>query len=130
MSKVTSYAPGTPCWVDLSCADIDASMSFYGDLLGWEFEEPGGPETGGYRRARYEGDEVAGLMPKFKADEPQFWNTHISVADAAETTKAAGGQLLNGPFDIPVGRIAILMDPQGAMLAVMAPTDETRATAP
>ena len=33
MSKVTSYAPGTPCWADLSCADIDASMSFYADLF-------------------------------------------------------------------------------------------------
>jgi predicted enzyme related to lactoylglutathione lyase len=38
--------------------------------------------------------------------------------------------VLNGPFDIPVGRIAILMDPQGAMFAVMAPTDETRTNAP
>jgi len=49
---------------------------------------------------------------------------------AAETTKAAGGQLVNGPVDIPVGRLAVLADPQGAFFAVMAPTDETRATAP
>ena len=32
--------------------------------------------------------------------------------------------------NIPVGRIVILMDPQGAMFAVMAPTDETRTNAP
>ena len=49
---------------------------------------------------------------------------------AAETAKAAGGQLLNGPVDISVGRLAILMDPQGAMFAVMAPSDETRENAP
>jgi predicted enzyme related to lactoylglutathione lyase len=125
MSKVTSYAPGTPCWVDLSCADIEASMSFYGDLLGWEFEEPGGPETGGYRRARYEDDEVAGMMPKFEADEPQFWNTHISVADAAETAAkvtAAGGTVIHEPVEVPgLGTAAVCADPEGTSFAIWQP---------
>jgi predicted enzyme related to lactoylglutathione lyase len=125
MSKVTSYAPGTPCWVDLSCKDIDASVSFYGDLLGWQFEEPGGPETGGYRRARYQGDDVAGLMPRFKADEPQMWNTHVSVADAAETAAKAteaGGTVIHEPVEVPgLGTAAVCKDPEGAVFAIWQP---------
>jgi predicted enzyme related to lactoylglutathione lyase len=125
MSKVTSYAPGTPCWADLSCADIDASVSFYADLFGWQFEEPGGEETGGYRRARFEGDDVAGLMPKFKADEPQMWNTHISVADAAATVAkvtAAGGTVLHDPVEVPeLGTAAVCKDPGGAVFSIWQP---------
>jgi uncharacterized protein len=48
MSKVTSYAPGTPCWVDLACKDIDASAAFYEGLLGWSAGEmPDSAEMGG-----------------------------------------------------------------------------------
>ena len=108
MSKVTSYAPGTPCWVDLAAKDIDASASFYEGLLGWQAGEmPNSAEMGGYRRATYEGDDVAGLMPQMQPGQPQMWNTYISV-----------------------GRIAMLADPQGAFFAVMAPSDETRENAP
>lgn len=48
MPEVTSpYAPGTPCWIDLSVPDQRAALDFYRDLFGWQ-GEPGPPETGGY----------------------------------------------------------------------------------
>jgi uncharacterized protein len=125
MSKVTSYAPGTPCWVDLSCADIDASMSFYGDLFGWEFEQPPEGETFTYRRASYEGDEVAGLMAKLKPEEPQMWNTHISVADAAATAAkvtAAAGTVIHEVVEVPeLGTAAVCADPEGAVFGLWQP---------
>jgi hypothetical protein len=125
MSKVTSYAPGTPCWVDLSCADIDASVSFYEDLLGWQMEEPGGEETGGYRRARFEGDDVAALMPAGQAGRPQMWNTYIAVADAAETAAkvtAAGGKVIEQPMQVmDLGRAAVFADPAGAVFCAWEP---------
>jgi predicted enzyme related to lactoylglutathione lyase len=74
--------------------------------------------------------DITGMAPD---EAPSSWLVYFTVPDAdaaAETTKAAGGQLLNGPFDISVGRLAILMDPQGAMFAVMAASDETRENAP
>src|SRR5882757_9802488 len=125
MSKVASYAPGTPCWVDLSCADIDASVSFYADLLGWQFEEPGGEETGGYRRARFEGEDVAALMPAMRSDWPQMWNTYISVADATATaTKvtAAGGKVIEQPMQVmDLGKAAVFGDPAGAVFCAWEP---------
>jgi predicted enzyme related to lactoylglutathione lyase len=43
------------------------------------------------------------------------------VASGAERVKANGGQVLNGPMEVPGGDwIAQCMDPQGAMFAVHA----------
>ena len=39
MSERTSYAPGTPCWVELGSPDLDASIEFYGALFGWDVPE-------------------------------------------------------------------------------------------
>ena len=63
MSERTSYAPGTPCWIDLGTPDQDAAAEFYGDLFGWTVEEGENPEqTGGYREARLGGKAVGGVM--------------------------------------------------------------------
>jgi predicted enzyme related to lactoylglutathione lyase len=123
MSKVTSYAPGTPCWVDLSCADIEASAKFYEELLGWDASEmPNSAEMGGYRRATFAGDDVAGLMPRMQADQPQMWTTYIAVEDAAATAdkvSAAGGSVFAPPMDVmDLGKMAILADPGGAVFGV------------
>ena len=41
MAERTSYAPGSPSWVDLTVPDLEAALTFYGGLLGWEFEDKG-----------------------------------------------------------------------------------------
>jgi uncharacterized protein len=126
MSKVTSYTPGTPCWVDLACADIDASASFYADLLGWEAsEQASSAEMGGYRRATFEGDDVAGLMPRMQEGMPQMWTTYISVEDAtatADKVTAAGGGVIAPPMDVmDLGKMAIFTDSTGAAFGVWQP---------
>jgi predicted enzyme related to lactoylglutathione lyase len=125
MSRVTSYAPGTPCWVDIQCADLGASQAFYADLLGWGYEPMIGENAPGYPLAIFEGDEVAGLMPAMGHDGPQMWSTHISVADADETAAkvtAAGGKVLAPPFEISdLGRAAVCADPDGAVFEVWEP---------
>lgn len=126
MSKMTSYLPGTPCWVDLSTADIEASASFYGDLLGWQVpERPDSAEMGGYRRAELEGDDVAGMVPLQQEGQPQVWGTYVAVEDAAATaTKVteAGGGVMFEPMDVMgLGKMAIFTDPGGAVIGVWEP---------
>ena len=76
MSERTSYAPGTPCWVDLATPDLDAAESFYGPLFGWEIPElPNSAEMGGYRRAKKNGKDVAGAMPLMQEGQPPAWST-------------------------------------------------------
>jgi uncharacterized protein len=123
-------------WNELGTRDVSAAREFYGAVFGWTVEEQEMPGMGTYyvwkdgEHVRGGMIDMAGMAPP---EAPPSWLVYFTVPDAdaaAETAKAGGGQLLNGPVDIRVGRLAILMDPQGAMFAVMAPTDETRENAP
>jgi len=122
-------------WNELGTRDVPAAREFYGKVFGWTVEEQEMPGMGTYHVWK-DGEHVRGGMvdvSSMPGEPPSSWLVYFTVPDAdaaAETTKGAGGQLLNGPIDISVGRIAMLADPQGAFFAVMAPSDETRENAP
>jgi predicted enzyme related to lactoylglutathione lyase len=57
------------------------------------------------------------------AGVPSHWNSYFAVSDAdaaAARAQAAGGMVLQPPFDSPFGRIAVLADPQGAGFSIVA----------
>src|SRR3954468_17291452 len=68
---------------------------------------------------------VAGLGPQMNADAPPSWSTYISVADAdmtAAAVKEDGGDVLMGPMDVlDVGRMAVAIDPTGAVFSIWQP---------
>ncbi len=119
------YAPGTPSWVELSSPDKDASIAFYGEVMGWTATEPGGEETGGYQMFQHDGKNVAGLMAKMDDTQPTVWMTYVSVAgadDTAQRVKDAGGSVIVEPMDVmDLGRMAIFVDPTGAVFGVWEP---------
>jgi predicted enzyme related to lactoylglutathione lyase len=127
MSERTSYAPGTPCWVELSgTLDIEASAGFYREALGWEVPElPNSAELGGYRRAKKNGKDVAGVSPRMQDGQPTVWVTYVSVDDAAATmgkVGEAGGQVVAEPMDVMgFGTMAVFSDPTGAVCGVWQP---------
>jgi uncharacterized protein len=123
VTQMTTYAPGIPCWVDYSSPDIDATVSFYSDVLGWDVPEAENAEqTGGYRVANIGGSGVAGLMPAMQEGQPAAWQTYIAVENADETAakvQAAGGQVIAEPMDVmELGRMAVFTDPEGAFIAI------------
>jgi predicted enzyme related to lactoylglutathione lyase len=126
MSDRTSYAAGTPCWVDLGTPDIEAAASFYGGLFAWSIPEPENAEqTGGYRQAMLRGKPVAGVMPLMQEGQPPAWSTYISVEDADATAakvREAGGSVLAEPMDVlDLGRMAVFMDTAGATFGIWQP---------
>jgi predicted enzyme related to lactoylglutathione lyase len=126
MSERTSYAPGTPCWVELATPDIGAAESFYGDLFGWEIPElPNSAELGGYRRAKKNGKDVAGVAPIQQEGQPPSWNTYVSVADAKAALTAAteaGGTVIVEALDVrDLGTMGVFTDPTGAVCGVWQP---------
>ena len=58
------------------------------------------------------------------AEVPPHWQVYYAVEEAdraIETTTGSGGTNLFGPHEIPVGRLAALVDPQGANFAIIEP---------
>jgi len=127
MSERTSYQPGTPSWIELSgTPDIEASARFYADLFGWEMPElPNSAELGGYRRAKLNGKDIAGVSPRMQDEQPCVWSTYISVESADATlgkVREAGGSVMFGPDDVmDLGKLGVFSDPTGAVLGVWEP---------
>src|SRR6476620_1042020 len=103
MGERTSYAPGTPSWVDVSSPDIAASAAFYAGLFGWEHVDQG-PDAGGYGMFRLRGKDVAGIGPvQGPPGTPPMWSVYCSVVDAGATLdaiRANGGGVLMGPMEV------------------------------
>jgi predicted enzyme related to lactoylglutathione lyase len=124
MPERDGYIPGVPCWVDTSQPDPEGSLAFYTGLFGWEFEDvsPEGSE-GHYFIGRIRGGDVAavGTMAEDVPPVP-MWNTYIWVAsadEAASKARDAGGKVAMEPLDVSgSGRMAMLIDPEGAALFV------------
>jgi hypothetical protein len=98
------------------------AREFYGGVFNWEIQ-PGGPETGGYSVAELNGRGVVGIGPKMGPPEaPTMWTTYLATSDADATAakiRGADGELVIEPMDVmDVGRMAIAVDPAGAMFGV------------
>ena len=120
MPERDGYIPGVPCWIDTSQPDPDGALAFYSGLFGWDFEDvmPDGAD-GKYFIGRIRGGDVA-AVGSIPAGAPQnaMWNTYIWVDSADETAskaRDAGGAVAMEPFDVlDAGRMAVLIDPEGA----------------
>ncbi|MEU7134631.1 VOC family protein [Streptomyces sp. NPDC046261] len=122
MSTATDGFPeGAPCWADVMLPDVAAGKRFYGEILGWTFEDSGG-EYGHYTHAFHEGKNVAALAPKPDGRMPTAWSVYFASPDAAATAdriRAAHGQIVMGPMAIgPFGTMLMAADPGGAVFGV------------
>ncbi|MDF2780720.1 MAG: hypothetical protein K0S96_524 [Geminicoccaceae bacterium] len=117
-------------WNELMTRDVAGAKSFYGELLGWQFDGMPMAQGGTYWVAK-DGDKPLGGIFDISAEAqlegvPPHWFAYIAVDDVdARVAKAtaAGAELLRPLFDVPgVGRIAILKDPTGAAIGWITPT--------
>lgn len=117
-----SYAPGTPCWADLTSTNPEAVRPFYSALLGWEWGDPELPGGGRYWTATLNGAAVAGMPDGAATDRASMWLTYVSVVDVDATTSAAlaaGATVVAEPMDVgPAGRRSFITDPVGSLLGL------------
>jgi predicted enzyme related to lactoylglutathione lyase len=118
--------PGAVSWTELTTPDPAAAQAFYGALFGWRFDAMPMPD-GTYHVIKVTDDAaIGGIMatPPQAQGTPPMWGSYVTVADCDATAAkctSLGGKVCVGPMDIPnVGRFAMLEDPQGAMLYVIA----------
>jgi uncharacterized protein len=118
--------PGHFGWHELHGGDSGKSFAFYSGLFGWTKGEAMdmGP-VGTYQIFNIKGQQGGGMMKKMAEEPAAHWLYYITVdaIDAAEArVKSAGGQVINGPMQVPGGSwILNGLDPQGAMFALTAP---------
>ncbi len=126
-----SDSVGRFIWYELMTTDPDAAGAFYGSVIGWTIaaQQPG--EAGGmdYRMIRRSDGGNAGGVLKLTSDMQSggarpCWMPYFHVRDVdaeAASIEKDGGKLLMPAADLPVGRIAMMTDPQGIPLYIMAP---------
>jgi predicted enzyme related to lactoylglutathione lyase len=115
---------GAFSWSELMTDDPGAAAEFYGSLFGWTAETMD-MGTGPYRVLKVGDSSVGGIMgkPPGAGAMPSMWGCYVTVDDidrTAERCVALGGKVMMPPTDIPtVGRMAVLQDPQGAMISAI-----------
>ena len=120
---------GEISWHELTTTDHKSAYEFYRTLFGWDKTGDFDMGDAGEYQMYGRGDQSLGGMWTKPADMPMppNWLYYIRVPnadEAVERVKALGGQVLNGPMDVPGGdRVAQCLDPQGAAFAVHSRAD-------
>ena len=115
-------------WNELMTRDVETAKKFYADVIGWTFDSMEMAQGGTYVVARDGETMLAGMFDMTGTDfdgMPEHWFAYISVDDIdarLEKAVAAGAEVVRPIFDVPeVGRIAILKQPDGAVIGWMTP---------
>ena len=113
-------------WNELWSSDPERSIAFYKRHFGWEQEgDMDMGEMGKYRFVQSGDVTIGAVMPTMPDMPGSLWNFYFGVDDidrAAEAVKSGGGQMINGPMEIPGGEYAMnAVDPQGAQVGFVGP---------
>jgi uncharacterized protein len=123
---------GAFIWYELMTDDPAGAREFYRAVVGWEIEAEGQAVPTGttYRMIQRADGGMAGGLLEISADmkangaRPGWlgYIHHPDVDGAVAAVKDAGGAVHMPAVDLPVGRIAMVSDPQGAVFYLMNPT--------
>jgi predicted enzyme related to lactoylglutathione lyase len=113
------------CWSELLTRDTTAAINFYTALFGWKTKVTEGAGFP-YTHWQNDGADIGGMMTIMEqwGPMPPSWVNYVQVKncdDTAANATSLGGKVCMPPMDIPnTGRFAMLSDPQGAMVSVIA----------
>lgn len=123
--------PGTMAWCEVNTPDARRDRDFYAAVLGHR-HAPLPDRDGGFDYRTFsvgDDDRMWGGVLPMEGDQwagiPPHWMIYFAVDDtdaAAASVTELGGSIVVEPFDSPYGRIAVVMDPQGAVLSIMKPS--------
>ncbi len=118
-------------WYELMTDDVDGARGFYRDVVGWEIAAEGQAMPTGttYRMiGRADGGTAGGVLSisedmKANGAKPGWlgYIHHPDVDAAVASVTEAGGAVHMPAIDLPVGRMAMVSDAQGAVFYIMSP---------
>ena len=117
-------APGRVGWNELLATDWETAFGFYSAMFGWrKADAVDMGAMGTYQLFGLDGAPFGGMFNKPPAVPEPFWQYYFTIGDidaGIGRVTAGGGQVLNGPMEVPGGGwIVQAMDPQGAMFALL-----------
>ena len=114
--------PGIFSWNELMTRDTDVSGEFYSALFGWTREDT---DMEGALYATFETGErpVGGMTALSPGTEstPAMWIGYVTVENLETSLAKAvelGAQVHKQITNIPLGRVAIIADPHGALIGL------------
>lgn len=122
MTTLHSVRTGHIDWIELTSPDPTDALTYYREVLGWEYT-PVGDET----LAEVDGRKTAGITSNRPTigdmPLPAAWTVVFRVEDVDETVQRVGelgGDVIEPPADHVEGwRSAIVRDPSGAVFSVV-----------
>jgi uncharacterized protein len=114
--------PGHVGWHELLAADWKQAFAFYNAVFGWRKVNAEGGSTDNYQLFSAGEQTIGGMFTKRPQEPVPFWLYYFNVDDvdaAAARVTAGGGQVFEGPYELPDGSwIARCRDPQGTAFAI------------
>ena len=111
-------------WNELVTTDQAGALDFYGRHFG--FERAGAMPMGAmgdYVFIAHDGVPIGAVMNRSPQQERPMWNFYFrvgSIDSAAERVRAGGGEVVQGPMEVPGGDFVIVgRDPQGASFGLV-----------
>lgn len=118
-----TYQHGRFTWFECYTSDVERARVFYSELFGWTIDPMEMSDGSIYQLIKSGQTGIGGLM-SLASEHPTdpFWLSYLSVANVDEIARrvvSEGGTSVQQGFDVPgVGRIAVVQDPQRAILAL------------
>lgn len=108
-------------YIELTVTDAAEAKAFYAAAFGWEFNDYGPAYAGIVNPGGPDLPEVGGLATSDTAvvrGGPLVLLYSDDLDATAEQVRAAGGEIVNGPYAFPGGRRFHFTDPSGNELGV------------
>ena len=116
-------------WHELLAGEWRAAFAFYHELFGWQRTQSEVGSLESYQLLSAGDRTIGGMFTKLPIAPIPFWLYYFNVPDIAVATDrvmTSGGRTVQGPNQLPdVGWIAWCVDPQGAMFALQAASNQS-----
>ncbi len=108
-------------YIELTVGDLADAKRFYGEAFDWQFNDYG-PAYSGIRRPENDAGEAGGLKQgeTVGVGGPLVLLFSSDLDASVEAVQAAGGRVIEGPYEFPGGRRFHFTDPSGNELGVWA----------
>ncbi|MEV3927746.1 VOC family protein [Actinomadura coerulea] len=114
--------PSAMCWVELASRDLGQARSFYQEVFDWRAVD----RSRGYTNFKISESSLGGMVSidaRWASHARAQWMPYFAVADCDASAARAvelGAAICIGPADLPLGKVAILNDPTGTPLGIVA----------